>query len=209
MSNYKETWDLTASVLRWGALLMGVACVLQNGVLTGEPPEDPSLGEGLLLYILSVGFFVAYAMFWIGVTAVGLFIMRWPVQWAMRLLGEVPLRALAALPADYKIMWSLPIWGLALSATAIAFFVLRATPLQLLPYLEIAVLQGFGGAMLLIIRRRQNFQSSGLSLTRDKRDTDRAKQSFAEPSGLSWLFGLFGRSSRCLTMRLSPRLRSA
>ena len=74
MSSYKDTWDLATGVIRWGALVIGGVCLLVYSALIGQFPEDLALGEGIALYVLSVGFLLGYALYWVGITSVGLFI---------------------------------------------------------------------------------------------------------------------------------------
>jgi hypothetical protein len=172
VQRFKEVFELVVRIVAVGTIVFGGICLLVHVVSTGEFFEDVSFGDGLVLSMLSTGFFVACALYWAGLTAVGLLLMRWPMQWLLRaMVNRVPHRALGSVPTDFRDMWLIPVWAFA----ALAVFVvwsLRLTPIILLQCLEIAVLQGFVGGLLLLMLRRHRFQNSGINITRDKSDTD-------------------------------------
>jgi hypothetical protein len=195
MGKHKETWELAISVIKWGSAVVGGVCLLANILSTGEFLEDVSLGEGLVLYMLSAVFLFAYAIYWAGITSVGLWLLRWPMHALRRMAAKVPLQALGAIPADYSDMWSIPVWVLSILTAAFAVWLLRSYPLELLKCLWIALVQGFIGGVLILMRSRSRFQDSGISITRDKSDTD--VKIFAGPLRYSSPFGSYFPLLRC------------
>jgi hypothetical protein len=97
------------AVIRWGALVIGGVCLLVVCMTTGWFPEDMTIGEGVALYFIFVGFLLAYAVYRLGVTSTGLLVMRWPMELLNRLDKKVPAHAVAYAFSSFKPMWSLPV----------------------------------------------------------------------------------------------------
>lgn len=198
MNRFKELLELAVKLVAVGAIIFGGVCLLQHVKSTGEFFEDVSLGDGLVLYMLSVGFVIACGLYWAGLTAVGLLLMRWPMHWLLRAMARrVPLGALGSIPADYKFMWSVPVWSCAALAVLVAYL-LRPTTWTLVLCLTIALVQGFVAGLLWLMLRRHRFQSSGISITRDRSDTD------VDHSKLKRVAALFLAFSIILPFLLAP-----
>jgi hypothetical protein len=122
VQKFKEALEFVIKVVAFGAVVLGGICLLGHVIATGEFFEDVSFGDGLVLYMLSACFFVACALYWAGVTAVGLLLMRWPMDWVLRaMVKRVPLRALGSVRADYRSMSSPTVWCVAALALLIGW----------------------------------------------------------------------------------------
>jgi hypothetical protein len=129
-------------------------------------PEDMTVGDGVALYFISIGVVLAYAAYWLGVTAAGLWLLRWPMELLHRLDKKVPSHAAGYAFASFKSMWALPVWVVAV--IAVVFVVTTSIRFSLsdaVRYASILVLQGFLGGLLLVMRRRLQLDASGLSLS--------------------------------------------
>lgn len=166
MQRFKEVWELATAIIRWAALVIGGTCLLLICVTTGWFPEDITLGEGVALYFISVGFVIAYAAYWLGVTSVGLLLARWPMEFAFRIRKKTPSHAAGYALSNLRIMWSLPVWG----AAAIAVALVATQPIRIgwygiVMYACVLSLQGAMGGMLLAMYRGIRLNESGLRLT--------------------------------------------
>lgn len=165
MQRFKEGWELATAIIRWAALVIGGICLLFVCVTAGWFPEDMTLGEGVALYFISVGFVIAYAAYWLGVTSVGLLLARWPMEFAFRFGKKAPSHAAGYALSNFKLMWSLPVWGIAaITVTFVATRSLRIGWYGVVMYVCVLGLQGFIGGMLLAMHRGIRLNESGLRL---------------------------------------------
>ncbi|MBL8266027.1 hypothetical protein [Steroidobacter sp.] len=119
----------------------------------------------MALTFLFIGLSLVCAAYWAGVTSMGLVLMRWPMEALSFFRDKAPPHAVAYLAADFRVMWSFPIWVMA--ALAIIVSVLFDWSWQrLVIYSCIVVTQGFIGGMLLMIRRRRQFDDTGIHLSK-------------------------------------------
>jgi hypothetical protein len=142
MTKYKEAWDLAISVIKWGSAVIGGTCLLAHVMSTGEFLEDVSLGEGLVLYILSAVCFIAHAIYWAGITAVGLWLLRWPMQRSNVVAQRFAWRMPRVLPVDYSVMWAPAVWIAAATMTVLTVWLFRSYPRELLKYRESPCFRG-------------------------------------------------------------------
>lgn len=164
MLQLKDIWELASSVIKWGSLLIGGVCLLATSAAIGQFPEDINLGEGIALYFLSAGFVLAYALYWLAVTSIGLCLLRWPMELLRLAHRHIPRHAPAYLPTSFKAMWVFPTWLIALLSALFSLTLFRFKLVDVLTYGSIIVLQGFIGGLLLLIRRKLRFEASGLSM---------------------------------------------
>lgn len=164
MLEIKAIWELVSSILRWGSLLVGGTCLLVTSAAIGQFPEGITAGESVAFCFLAVGFVFAYAFYWLAVTSIGLCVLRWPMELLRLLHHRIPVHAPAYLPTSYKEMWAFPIWLTALLSAAVSLSLFRLELTSALAQGSIVVLQGFLGGLLLLIRRKLRFESSGLTM---------------------------------------------
>jgi hypothetical protein len=165
VTRFKEAWELITAIIRWAALAIGGICLLIVCTSAGLFPEDMTVGEGVALYFISVGFVLVYAVYWLGVTSVGLLLLRWPMELLTRFDKKVPSHAAGYTFASLNTMWSLPVWIVA--GPAVLFVISSSIawdPSAGVLYVSIIALQGFLGGLLLVMHRRLQLDASGLRL---------------------------------------------
>jgi hypothetical protein len=188
MQRFKEIWELVTAVIHRGAFAIGGTCLLVVCVSVGWFPEDMTVGDGVALYFISIGVVLAYAAYWLGITAFGLWLLRWPMELLHRFDKKAPSHAAAYAFASFKSMWSMPVWIVA--GIAVIFVVASSIRLSLsdvIQYLSILVLQGFLGGLLLVIRRRLQLDASGLSLL-DRKLGDKQPQNMGSLRQVMYAF---------------------
>lgn len=77
----KDVAELLSTCGKWGAFFIGGFCMLLYTNEIEQFPEGLQLGEGLAFYLVSAGFFFAYAFYTVGLTAFGCILLRWPAHW--------------------------------------------------------------------------------------------------------------------------------
>lgn len=164
MQKFKEIWELATAVIRWGALIIGGVCLLVVCMTTGWFPEDMTLGEGVALYFIFVGFLLVYAVYWLGITSVGLLIARWPMEFIDRFEKKAPSHAVNYAFSSFKLMWAGAVWVVGCVATVYASLVVRLNFTSGMLFGIIVLCQGAFGGFLLALRRRLQLDASGLSL---------------------------------------------
>lgn len=187
MNGYRDAWELATSIIRWGALVLGGVCLLVNSALIGQFPEDLALGEGVALYFLSVGFLLAYALYWVGVTSIGLLMFRWLMPLLLkRVAKHSRSKTAAVLHTEFSVLWAPAIWMLAIATIVLGAVAVRPTPMVAFQFLLVAVWQGLLGSALWFARSRLQSRKSGLSLT-----SNRSEKRAEDPSSLRALAGFF------------------
>jgi len=164
VGEFKHLWETLSPVIKTVLLLTGGLCLLVHIAHVGRFPEDVQLGESILLYFISFGFVFLYALYWIGLTAVGLLVCRWPMEVTRLVARRAPKHAAAYVPIDLELMWAPLVWIVGLLALFISLFIYRSQHFDMITYGSLAVLQGGLGGILLMIRRRLRFDSAGLHL---------------------------------------------
>lgn len=119
----KEIIETIHTVAKWAVLIVGALCLLAYSHELGHLPEDISVGDGIAFYLISVGFLVAYTMYWITSTSMGSWIVSYLAQ-AHQKRERKKLTSTDQIPeVDYSVMRPAPVVGAAivgLVATAIA-----------------------------------------------------------------------------------------
>lgn len=146
MKTFKELWPLVVSIVGGIAAVIGAA-----------------FGQGFVSSAI-IGLSVSGALYWLSVTSLGLLLARWPMELLMRFKKDVPPHAVGYVPTNLQVMWSFPVWVIAFIAVIVAAFVVDLDGPELLRYGCIVALQGFFGAVLLMIRRRLRFAASPIML---------------------------------------------
>lgn len=166
MQKFKEFWSLIVAVVSGAAVVVGGLCLFVECNRIGWFPEDMTLGEGVALYGLFVGLTIVCALYWAGITSVGLLIARWPMEWVARYMRNVHPSAPAYVPANFKIMWSFPVWVCAIIALIVGVLLLRSEPIKAVTYAAIALMQGAFAGFLLITLARRRFDRTGIAVPR-------------------------------------------
>lgn len=143
MQQFKGIWELATAIIRWSALVIGGVCLLVVCMTTGWFPEDMTLGEGVALYFIFVGFVTAYAVYWLGVTSVGLLIMRWPIQFIDRFDKKASSHAMSYAFSSFKLMWAASVWVVGAMAIVYASLMVRLDFASSILFGIIVVAQGF------------------------------------------------------------------
>lgn len=166
MIRFKEIWMLITAVVAGGAIAIGSLCLLYECAVTGSYPEDLTLGQGVAFTFLFIGLTLTCAAYWAGVTSMGLILMRWPMEALKFYRDKAPPHAVAYVPADLRAMWSFLIWVVAAIAIIVSVVAFKWDWRRLVIYGCIVVTQGFIGGLLLMIRRRRQFDDTGIHLSK-------------------------------------------
>lgn len=164
MQRFKELWNLGTTVVAGSTVVIGCLCIFWESSITGTFPEDMTFAQGLALAFLFIGFTMTCGLYWIGVTSVGLVLVRWPME-AMKLVRKLPPHAVAYVSPDFQPMWAFPVWVVASIAVIVATLSFKIDGKWLLIYGCIVVVQGVLGAILLVFNRRLQFDDTGISLS--------------------------------------------
>ncbi|WP_157773825.1 hypothetical protein [Variovorax atrisoli] len=178
----KEMVDLGGSFVRWGSLATGGLCLLLYSNEIGQFPEGLNLGEGLAFYLVCAGFWIAYSLYVLILTALGSLIMVLPARAAYRAFRR--RRALSKthrnsvdLPIDFSPMYDLPCVGLALVGLLVLVIHAATDLTRAALFLALAILEGVLVATFLLVRRRHVHLSAGLLVHSDTQEDIKRKRS--------------------------------
>lgn len=119
----KEAFDVANIVIKWGVLAIGALCLFAYSAEIEYLVEDISIGDGLAFYLISVGFLMAYAVYWLVNTSMGCVLASIAAQLLQRFFLKKDSKKPPHLNVDYSVMRPFPVVGIAIAgfgATAIA-----------------------------------------------------------------------------------------
>lgn len=163
LNKLKGIGELIATYARWGATVLGGACLLIYSNEIGQFPEGIDLGEGLAFYLMSAGFLIAYSLFALIVTAMGSTLIGGSAIVIERCRHKWGKRSSAASPKiNFRTMLDFPVVAAGVLGLIIWIAYTISQPLKGFQFILLPLAQGVFVASTLQVQSRINTLEVGI-----------------------------------------------